>query len=877
MSVADSVIARLKERKFKVDDEHRELFGEVLSPLRAVAVDHRTHQLVLVAEQERANVLAASEGEFERSWRELLFAASGLRHHLRGSAPPALSAPIILAIVDDHGAYRLRQLVEEIAEEYVLFTRIDVTIIEMQEVAGNDEALDLAMAPVLPCVRDALANGVTVATQDVERFWQELRSEIQDSVARIAKDFGGMETAETTDRLILELRDRGVGEIDGEEPLRPPWRIANLALTNFRSFDEAEFSLPAVALVHGANGSGKTSVCEALEIAWSGGTQRMPGADIEMDEYERHLKRNGATISIRFAKANSDAGDDLIWDERTELMRPGVAALGRTVLAQHTLSEMVDSAPKDRLEAFRKVSGLALPELEKKRIDALRRAAFDAANEALRVARIEPLQAVTRSALSHLQRALESDFSAALPPPDQLEGAIDALARASGGAYAGAGRVDSNLADLLRDADAALGGAVADLAGAADPSPYLAAAESALRSEAQRLREVADPLRQVAQQISRQVAAQSKVPERAVDMPSPPVPPGTAARWLGHVRGLEQSVSSLDDLAPGIDDESWRLRLGVYTKALRAAIRQSSANQLEQLAKEDRSAERSPRIVAELDRELLRRAGFPRSPEWSRNVVAAMGELQAQLSERAARLEELAAGISRHPGRSFVSRAARIMPLLFRFEVIRELANQRGAIARAQETLVTELLDGRLFPVVRELVAALVRFDWYFKPLKMQADKKGLHMSGIANDDETQDVRYLLNAAERTVVGIAWFLALHLLQHEDDRRVLVLDDPASGFDSTNKAAFVATLRAVVLLLEPEQVLITTHDDALVALLEQEFAVIDRGLEVLRCRRKASGVSEIRREAAGSAVAPAVNLAGELRKLLLEPDESPSLP
>jgi len=60
-----------------------------------------------------------------------------------------------------------------------------------------------------------------------------------------------------------------------------------------------------------------------------------------------------------------------------------------------------------------------------------------------------------------------------------------------------------------------------------------------------------------------------------------------------------------------------------------------------------------------------------------------------------------------------------------------------------------------------------------------------------------------LTRPSRNVVGVAWFLALQLLQPADRRRVLVLDDPTAAFDAVNQAGFVATLRAFVRLIRPE--------------------------------------------------------------------------
>jgi hypothetical protein len=44
-----------------------------------------------------------------------------------------------------------------------------------------------------------------------------------------------------------------------------------------------------------------------------------------------------------------------------------------------------------------------------------------------------------------------------------------------------------------------------------------------------------------------------------------------------------------------------------------------------------------------------------------------------------------------------------------------------GPIPGASENLIKTLLHDHLAPVVRELVGAIVRFEWYFKPLQMSS------------------------------------------------------------------------------------------------------------------------------------------------------------
>ena len=76
------------------------------------------------------------------------------------------------------------------------------------------------------------------------------------------------------------------------------------------------------------------------------------------------------------------------------------------------------------------------------------------------------------------------------------------------------------------------------------------------------------------------------------------------------------------------------------------------------------------------------------------------------------------------------------------------------------------------------------------------------------------------------MLGLAWFLGLHLLQPPERRQVLVLDDPTAAFDAPNQAGFISTLRAFVRLTRPAQVVISSHDDAVAAILAEQLAPVD---------------------------------------------------
>jgi energy-coupling factor transporter ATP-binding protein EcfA2 len=110
----------------------------------------------------------------------------------------------------------------------------------------------------------------------------------------------------------------------------------------------------------------------------------------------------------------------------------------------------------------------------------------------------------------------------------------------------------------------------------------------------------------------------------------------------------------------------------------------------------------------------------------------------------------------------------------------------------------------------------------------------------MATGSENHDIRALLNAGERSVVALAWFLALHLLQPAADRRVLVLDDPFALLDVTNQAAALETLRVFVRLTQPEQFIFSTNDENTAQAVLSELTKVDEWPERVAEVRLARG-------------------------------------
>lgn len=838
MSVVDQVVRRLEDLGFQVDGGSSEVdfFGERLPLTRAVALDRRAHQLVFVAEDDGHLDNEAADA----AWRELLFAVSGIRHQLRGQKAPAMATPIVVGVVAEGSAGRLRVLVEKLVQDYAIFSRVDLNLLELAKLDGSvEEAVDRALSSVLPKVRDALNDQVTVAARDVEEFWNELDRQIQVAADHLNDDFGAARTADAVAQAQHVIRGSAVPTQSAR--LEP---ICSLGLRNFRSFSEEDLTLAPVTIVSGPNGSGKTSVCESMEILWSGSSGRRPADVDDLATFEKHLRHRGSPFEIAGCFCS---GEPARVDELSEAPR---VALGRAVLAQESVTILADGNPKERFRAFLEASGLEIPEFETE-VQGLRKEVRRHLDETLEEAGLIAVHAANETARSVIRRSFSDSYAARLPGRHAIQGAADALVSAADGAYRRDdfrfGPALERLPTLLEEVDVTFGRIAERFDFSTDPRPVIEAVITGLDAAIAALRDEEAPLRRLEVKLGEIVnTAPLAGPDEEEEGSA--LDPQLAARWFGQVSGLEREISALRATGKGIDDEEWRERLDRYLESLEAAVACSSKSELDRvIAARPHSR---PKVVLEsqagvLTQELLLGAHFELPPLPSESLLAAVGELRGQMAKQADALSSIARELASHPGLTFADHAERVASALCRFELVREIAKPTGAVSKARETLVGRLLDDRLFPIVRELVDALVRFEWYFEPMTVRLKRNQMRIGGLSSSDPELDVRMMLNAAERSIVGVAWFLALHLTQPEMDRRVLVLDDVTGGFDETNKASFVATIRVLARLSRPEQVLITTHDDALAAILEQELASVEGWPEAvgrLRCRRDGEGNS-----------------------------------
>jgi energy-coupling factor transporter ATP-binding protein EcfA2 len=795
----ERVLARLKKVGFETRIGGATPFGEELPLVTGVAWETRTAQLALVAE---------SEGTVEDVlWRQLLFAGSGIRRHLSSDAPSAFGTPVILAIVDPAGEKQIRKLTEGLAKDYAVFGRVDINLV-LEEHLVDVEKLDDALAPLLPRCR--LLLGKEISRQEVHRFWAELRDNVEEAAGKLDDSFGASRQAAGRDGADMLIGDSAESK---ELPSLAP--VRELKLSNFRSIKELEVSLSDVNIVHGPNGGGKTSIVEAMELGWAGTSQRRDGA--KASEYAKHLPGNGEgefTIEVdgRFVQKIS---------EREE------AELRRCVLTHEAMTNLVSEEPKERFEGLLTVTGLEIPDLDA-RTKELAKTAKSNADVALQAAGIAPLARTDSPGLKHLQGALRSNFLRDFSALPELGIVEKTLASVSGGRYSPRKRSgEEELGEQLERADTAVAEAagqhigddavMAALDEAAKSVDALLATHLEAAGAAWRLLEGLKSSRDT----SGDAQVRGVLPEDAADGP---IRVDLAARWLNHARGLSQAADRFREEAAAISDEEWAERLVDYADAVDRASARAPDAELERLS-QPRQRPQARQAAEVVEPKTYEAAGFSDVPPDPEAIPAPLRELAEVLQAHGNGLREIHNQLKEHPARYFGAHREVVMDAICRFELARTM-RRGGPILETSERIVSELLDERLAPVVRELVGAIVRFEWYFKPLQMSTGGKQIVFGGLATDRSDLDARLVLNSAEQTVLGVAWFLGLHMLQPKKRRRVLILDDPTSGFDNTNQAGFASTLRAFVRLLEPEQMVITTHDDAVAAVLAEEFAVVD---------------------------------------------------
>ena len=830
------VLDHLRDLEFEVREGSVEPFGEKLPLIAGAVWDRQMAQIALIAE---------AEGPLDDEvWRQLLFAVAGLRYHLAGDGQAALGSPLILAIVDEDGERELRRVVEDMIRQYALFNRVDLNFVARADV-GDKAKLDDALAPLLPRCRAALDKKVEISKGEVIEFWQALRERIEETAEGLDEMFGDFRRAAGS-----RIADALVEGLDQSQDLPAIAPLHALRLRNFRSFAKEKVSLAPVTVVHGANGSGKSALLEGMEMLWAGTSQRS-SLGVEAREYERHLRRGG---DGEFEVANGGPAITSVADSFQ-------AETVRCVLTQDAVANLANQAPGARYEQFLAITGLEIPELDRRTKRVLDSAKKDV-DTVFALAGLKPLKSSAANGANHLRKALGGNFTERLPSVKELAGLEGLLADRSGGAFAA--RKWKGEGEALAAAEGA-DETLASMPDDSDVSPALDAAVRVFKELSSARHEVASAMRKLLEAMP--------VPEPQREEPSgkqkgketPPISPRIAARWLSHGRSLSGAAADFKEESTEIEDAGWAKRLLSYAESLESIAEQVPQRELEKFTPSHYVPEALDRPVR-VPKSLYHEAGFAEPPVSDpAELIPVIEEYVDLLRAQAGVIDALVLELLSHPARQSPERSAEVLGALCGYEVAR-LVRRKGPVVSASEDLVGRLLRGRLAPVVRELLSAFVRFEWYFEPLLIPDGDREIVLGGVATKRADLDARLTLNSAERGILGLSWFLALHLLQPEDRRRVLALDDVSAAFDDSNRAGFAATLRAFVRLTRPEQVLVISHDDGLARLLAEELAPVDgwpEEVKRLRCRRDENDASIVVEEEENER---SVGMQGEMEQL-----------
>ena len=121
----------------------------------------------------------------------------------------------------------------------------------------------------------------------------------------------------------------------------------------------------------------------------------------------------------------------------------------------------------------------------------------------------------------------------------------------------------------------------------------------------------------------------------------------------------------------------------------------------------------TPAPPAQLDSgALYSGAGFASAPPDPSAIEPGLRELIQVLERQTRDLESLRRELQNHPARKWSGHRDEVLEVICRFELARAVRRE-GPILNASEQLVGDLLQGRLAPIVRELVGSIVRFEWY--------------------------------------------------------------------------------------------------------------------------------------------------------------------
>jgi predicted ATPase len=581
--------------------------------------------------------------------------------------------------------------------------------------------------------------------------------------------------------------------------------LESVAVAGFRGIGQAPplrlHPGPGLTLVVGRNGSGKSSLAEAIELVLTGDSARWAGANAVFREGWRNLHRgtpcsiemlvrpDGASEPIRITRTWDDAATDPAQADtaiRGDLDRgawQGALDTYRPFLTANDVGRLVTSTPSGLFDALAPILGIEPVTDADKRLATARKAIDD------RIGTIKAQLPGIRSALSDVD-------------DDRARKAAELLSRRTVDLDA----LDALLADAATTVDPAVE-ATQRLAAVELPSvEEVRAAAAGLRSAARRVEAVAATQAGSAERAARVLEAALKWHDGQGDGPCPVCGAGTLdLAWHGRAYA---EVTRLRDEAEAARDARRQLdAAGAGARMLVTVDRSLTSSTL------DLAAGVSPQLLAAL-------AGWRAvSPEAGPEEIAAHLETAYPVLRDAARAaQESATGWLRERHEAWRAHAASLQVWL---TAKRESAADEALAARLKaardflKTAIDNLREARLAPF-----AAHSQRIWEELRQESNVELGGMKLAGSATrrkvafpatvDGTATTAMAVMSQGELQALGLAVFLPRACAQ-ESPFRFLVIDDPVQSMDPSKVDGLARVLHD---LSATRQVVVFTHDNRL---------------------------------------------------------------
>lgn len=669
-------------------------------------------------------------------------------------------------------------------------------------------------------------------------------------------------------------------------------RLEALTVAGFRGFGGAyEFDLSAdVLLVHGPNGAGKTSLFDAVLWAVTGVVDRL-GPDSELvSRYSqfgearveltlrnadgarlriarRHEQQTTLTIEVderRLAGAAAEARLlEMLWPDASTAAKPS-QSLARSVtravyLQQDQVRSFIEAEDEQgRFEIVGEIVGAGRVGELVRQLEGSRKAWTTASNR--QRDEIEPV--LRRRAAIHAEveslRGVAAD-SATLD--SQWEAWLEQAAAAYGQPLAAdtSGRRARQVDRLSEDLRVALRSTEQRLARHRELVRILAqqpVAASGLSEARQALDAAAERTAALRAELATAEAAAAEVRRRQV----------AAAEETSSLAALAQlALRHLSDMCPVCQQEYDRSSTEAYLHSLLEAAPSAATDDLidvagvaAELSEAEQSEAQSRAEVRRLealeqqrmawDEQVNRLAGelgLSTDPgEAAAAVQDVVGQLTAQIEALAfARQagEKLSVALARRDQSSRLAELLAQLPALDAQidEHSRELAIRDAASADAKalhealralsENLVAAELD-RIEPLVQRIYASIDPHPSFRAVRFLTQTRRGRGHLWTSVEDSVMGLSerqpsVVLSSSQLNVLAVVTFLALNLAVRTLPLQLAAFDDPLQSLDNVNLLGLADLLRRV---RGNRQVMLSTHDDRLVGLLERKLRPIEVG-------------------------------------------------